>query len=305
MCTTALLKAVPRDTQLAGSLIPEHIKSRVERLLAATGEGSDHAVSITMQNLNWLMHVDPIWSKSHLIPMLTFKHPASEPAWNGFLYSGRTPSSSLAEIIKPLLTDLFPWIDRFSWERDLSQIAVRWLGLMRILQPDQPDGLSKREMRTVLRSISDDARSQFIFWLGRVGQGNENGWTKLVVPVINDAWPRERQYRTAGTTRAWGGLLDDTSESFPAVYAAVKKLLIPVETNDNRFYRFTREFNDEQLITERFPEATLDLMNTITPQVLARPSNELPMILALIAESEPSLTSDFRYLRLIDLVERS
>lgn len=305
MCTTALLKAVPRDTQLAGSLIPEHIKSRVERLLAATGEGSDHAVSITMQNLNWLMHVDPIWSKSHLIPMLTFKHPASEPAWNGFLYSGRTPSSSLAEIIKPLLTDLFPWIDRFSWERDLSQIAVRWLGLMRILQPDQPDGLSKREMRTVLRSISDDARSQFIFWLGRVGQGNENGWTKLVVPFINDAWPRERQYRTAGTTRAWVGLLDDTSESFPAVYAAVKKLLIPVETNDNRFYRFTREFNDEQLITERFPEATLDLMNTITPQVLARPSNELPMILALIAESEPSLTSDFRYLRLIDLVERS
>lgn len=305
MCTTALLKAVPGDTQLAGSLIPEYVKHRVERLLAATGEGSDHAVSITMQNLNWLMHVDPTWTQDSLIPMLTFQHPASEPAWNGFLYSGRIPSSSLVKIIKPLLTDLFPWIDRFSWERDLPQVAVRWLGLMRILQPDQPDGLSKREMRSVLRSISDEARSQFIFWLGRVGGDNDNGWNKLVVPFINDAWPRERQYRTAGTMRAWVGLLDDTSESFPTVYAAVKKLLIPVETNDNRLYQFTREFNDEQLITERFPEATLDLMNTITPQVLTRLPNELPMILALIAESEPSLTSDSRYLRLIDLVERS
>ena len=30
----------------------------------------------------------------------------------------------------------------------------------------------------------------------------------------------------------------------------------------------------------------------------------LPKILTLIAETEPSLTSDYRYLRLIDLVER-
>lgn len=305
MCTVALLQAVPGDAQSAGSLIPEYIKHRIERLLASAGEGSDHAASVTMLNLNWFMHVDPTWTQDFLIPLLAFDHSASEPAWNGFLHSEKNPISSLAEIIKPLLINLFPWIDGFSWERDLSKVAINWLGFMRIFQPDQTDGLSKREMRTVLRSISDDARSQFIFWLGRVGQGNENGWSKLVVPFINDAWPRERQYRTAETMRAWIGLLDDTGDCFPIVYAAVKKLLIPVETNDNRFYRFTREFNDEQLITERFPESTLDLINTITPQVLARPSNELPMILALIAESEPSLTSDSRYLRLIDLVERS
>lgn len=305
MCTTALLHAVPGDVQLADSLIPKYIKHRFERLLAAAGEGSDHAVSIAMQNLNWFMYVDPTWTRNCLIPLLTFDHPASEPAWNGFFHGRDNPISPLAKIIKPLLLDLFPWVDQFSWERDLSKVAMHWLGFMRIFHPDQPDGLTKHEMRTVLRSVSDEARSQFIFWLSRVGEANENGWTELVVPFIKDVWPRERQYRTAESMRAWIGLLDDTSESFPTVYAAVKKLLIPVETNDNRFYRFTREFNDEQLITECFPEATLDLMNTITPQVLARPSNELPMILTLIAESEPSLTSDSRYLRLIDLVERS
>ena len=34
---------------------------------------------------------------------------------------------------------------------------------------------------------------------------------------------------------------------------------------DHPFYRFTREINDEEPITTRFPEATLDLINAVTP----------------------------------------
>lgn len=105
--------------------------------------------------------------------------------------------------------------------------------------------------------------------------------------------------------RAWVGLLDDTGDSFPAVYETVKKFLVPVETNDHLFYRFTREISDEKPITALFPETTLDLMNRVTPQVLIRPPYELPKILVLIEETEPELISDPRYLRLIDLVERS
>lgn len=105
--------------------------------------------------------------------------------------------------------------------------------------------------------------------------------------------------------RAWIGLLDDTGYSFPFVYEAVKKFLVAVETNDHPFYRFTRELNDEKPITVLFPETTLDLMNRVTPQMLSRPPYELPKVLALISETEPNLTSDSRYLRLVNLVERS
>ena len=176
---------------------------------------------------------------------------------------------------------------------------------MRVFYPDEPSGLSRSEMRLVLRTMSDDARNRFIFWLGRVGQENENGWSKHVIPLINDDWPRERRYRTSASVRAWVGLLDDTGDCFPAVYEAVKKFLVPVETNEHPFYRFTREISDEMPITALFPETTLDLMNRVTPQALTRPPYQLPKVLALIAETEPDLTSDPRYLRLIDLVERS
>lgn len=305
MCTEALFHAVSREEKEAGSLIPDHIKLRIERLFSAPGEGSDHAVSIVSRRLNWLMFVDPVWTVGRLIPMLEFDHPASEPAWNGFLHFGRGPWPPLAAIIKPLLLRLFPWIEGFSWNQELSNIAAQWLGFMRVFHPNEQGGLSQVEMRSVLRAMSDETRNRFIFWLGLVGKENENGWAEHVIPLINEDWPRERRYRTAASMRSWIGLLVDTGDSFPIVYEAMKKFVVPVETNDYPFYRFTREIRDEMPITVLFPETTLDLMNRATPQVLTRPSYELPKVLALIAETEPNLTSDPRYLRLIDLVERS
>ncbi|WP_397458767.1 SIR2 family protein [Pseudomonas asplenii] len=306
MCTEALFHAVPIEKQeIANSLIPDHIKSRVERLLAIPGVGSDHAVSIVSRRLNWLMFVDPDWARGCVVPMLAFEHPASEPAWNGFLYSDHVPQRPLREIIKPFLLHLFPWVEGFSWDRDLSRQAAEWLGYICVFHPNEPSGLSQAEMRSILRAMSDDIRNRFISWLGQVGQKNENGWAKYVIPLIDKSWPRESRYRTSASMRAWIGLLDHTGDSFPAVYEVVKKFLVAVETNEHPLYRFTRELNDEKPITVVFPETTLDLINRITPRTLTRPAYELPKVLALISESEPDLKSDLRYLRLIDLVERS
>ncbi|HHQ6589690.1 TPA: SIR2 family protein [Serratia fonticola] len=304
MCTKALFNAVPGEEQEAGSLFPHYIKYRVELLFTAPGEGAEHCASITASNLNWLMSVDPDWAKENFIPMLAFEHPASESAWNGFLH-GDAPSPSLAKLIKPLLLDLIPWVEKLSWERDFSAIASQWLGLIRVFYPNESGGLSRSEMRSVLRTMSDETRIQFIFWLGRVGQENDNGWTKHVIPLINEDWPREHQYRTSASMRGWVSLLNNAGDSFPLVYEAVKRFLVPVETNDHPFYRFTKELGEEKPITVIFPETTLDLMNRATPQKLTRPPYELQQVLTLIAETESGLTSDPRYVRLIDLVERN
>jgi hypothetical protein len=304
-CVEVLFHAVPGEIQEAGSLIPEHIKSRVELLLEASGGRADYAIAITMRMLNWLMHVDPAWTRERLVLMLEFDHPSSEPAWNGFLNGPNPPSRSLAELVKGLMVDLFPWIYSFSWGLDRSDVAVQWLGFLYVFHRSDPDGLNKREMRTVLRSVTDESRNRFIFWLGRVGAKNENGWRELIVPFINEVWPRERRYCGSGSVRAWVVLLAEAKDCFPTVYMAVKKFLVPVEMNEHSFYRFTRELNDGVPITARFPEEVLDLMDTVTPRVLATPPYELSKVLVVIAEARLELTSDPRYLRLIDLVERS
>lgn len=305
MCVNALIHAVPGENRGAGSLIPEHIKRRIECLLTAPGEGSDHAVSIACHQLNWFMFIDPIWTKECLIPRLALEHPASEPAWNGFLNSGNVPSPKLATIIKPCLLNLFPRIEAFAWDRDLSEVAAAWLASMRMFHPNKRSGLSSSEMRSTLRAMSDETRNRFIFALGQCGQANQNGWTQYVIPLINKDWPQERRYRTSASTRAWIGMLDDTGEFFPAVYEAVKRFLVPAEQHDGPFYSFTRELSDEAPLTAKHPETTLDLMHRVTPPVVTRQSYQLREVLALIAEVRPDLTADPRYLRLIDLVEQS
>lgn len=303
MLASALLAAIAGDEPEEGSRVPDCVRTRLERLFTVAGEGSDHAIATCTKSLNWIMYIDPVWTRERLIPWLSYEHQASEPAWNGLLNSGRNPTAELAAEIKPLLVQLYPWLEELSWDRELSEIAVRWMAWMCIFRAGESDGLSAREMRHVLRSTSDKTRSSLIFWLGQVGQGNEDGWVRLVVPFVENVWPRERRFRTSGSVAAWIGLLDDTKDHFPAVYAAVKKFLVPIEGDSHPFYRFTREVGEEDPITVRHPEATLDFIDTVTPSALSRPSYELPKILTLLAETKPALAADHRYLRLMDLVE--
>ncbi len=305
LCAEALFSAVPGEIQAAGSLIPYDIKSRVERLFTAPGEGADHAVSVTTSKLVWLMSVDPAWTKVRIIPMLAFEHSASEPAWNGFLHGGRVPSPPLAEIIKPLLLDILPWIEEFSWDRNLSNVAVQWLGIMRVRRLDELGGLSEGQMRAVIRTMTDATRKQFIFWLGLVGQQNDNGWVKYVIPLINESWPRERRYRTSASMTAWMQLLVKTQDSFPVVYNAVKQFLVPTKTADHSFYLFTRVNQEEKSIAALYPEETLDLVSRTIPQAFDYPLFGLKELLELIGDASPILKADPRYVRLIDLIECS
>lgn len=305
MCAQALFRASPIEKKEAGPMVPEHLKNRMERLFVSPGDGAGHAVTITTSRLNWLMQEDPHWTEQRLVPMLAFDHPMAEPAWNGFLNDRNLPLPSLVRIIKPQLLNLFPWIEQQSWDADPARVAAQWLGWMSIFRQDPSEGLTKREMRAALRFMSDDIRNSLISWLGTVGQQNERGWVDLIIPFIQDVWPRERVYRTSASVNAWIGLLDDTGDCFPVVYYAVKQFLVPIESDNHPFYRFTRELNDEAPITLKFPEDTLDLIDTVTPRTLTRLSYELPEIVSMIIEAKPELGSDARFLRLTDLIERS
>ncbi len=66
-CTQALLKTIPDQP---ASKIPDPVKERFEQLLSAPGEGSAHAVAMTMKEFGRLIQVDPEWSRERLFPLL-------------------------------------------------------------------------------------------------------------------------------------------------------------------------------------------------------------------------------------------
>ena len=302
MCIQALLRAVPGRKQ---KLIPDHIKGRIEMLLALTGPGTDHSVSILMNKLSWVMCVDPDWANENLIPMLAFDHPASEPAWNGLLTYQDQPSFEVAKAVKHHLLELYPWIAQFDWSDDVSKRAASWMASMCISRHDKPGGLTRHEMRDVLRRMSDLDRRHIIHWLGRVGKCNETGWVRFVIPFIINVWPRELSFRTVDSASGWIRLLDNTRDNFPIVFSAVRKFLIPVDIDDMLFYRFTRKKEGGEPIATQFPEEVLDLMDTLVPGKLPSRFDALPKILAFIRDANQGLATDYRYIRLSNLIDRA
>ena len=303
MCVEALLFAAPAETLVAESLIPTHIRMRMEQLLRVRGASYGHAVSVLMRNLNWVMYVDPQWTKERLTPIFAFDHAASESAWNGFLHSRNYPSLQVALAIRPQLLKLFPWIYKFDWSDDLSEIAVSFLASLCVFHSTESGGLKDNEMRCIIREMKDRARGQLILWLNRVGKDHKDGWSKFVIPFISNVWPRERAFCTNESVSRWITLLRRTRDDFPAVYKAVKRFLIPVEIDPFSFSWLIDKDEGEEATATLYPKATLDLMNTLTPQVLSHPPDSLPKVLRLIEKSAPELEHDSRYLRLIDLVE--
>ncbi len=83
--TKGLLKVLA-DSNLGESMgLPEDFKTRVNRLLAVPGEGSDHAVCVLSNRIGRLNHVDSEWVSAKMIPWFRLDRRRSEPAWSGIL----------------------------------------------------------------------------------------------------------------------------------------------------------------------------------------------------------------------------
>jgi len=288
-----------------GQGIPDDFKTRLELLIAAPGEQSDHTVSLLTQQINWLYYLDPKWVMCRIMPWFNFENSASEPAWNGYLSAAKIPPLEIGMELKPLLLELFPTIYRWDWDHGLVEIAAQIVVELAVFHSDKPDGLNVKEARHCLRSMNDQNRQDSVTQLGKIGQCEENGWSIHVIPFINTVWPRERAFRTSTLVRSWVSLLLQTGESFPTVLNSVFRFLVPVEGVRHWLYRFSRGARDEQSLTVMYPEAVLQLIDAVIPNSTENIPYELAQILELLEETDPNLVQSRSFLRLINLVEQS
>ena len=302
--TKALLREFKRRAPQAGDGIPADILSRIERLLTASGEGRDHAVAIITFELSWLEHVSPDWVAERAVPWFAFEHRVSEPAWNGLLSSSKIPTAPVRLALHDHLLALFPHIYDYQWNRDLAKVAAQWIAWMAIFASGEDAGVTGRDARTVLRKMSDTTRCEVIYWLGLVGKKNDDGWAELVIPFINDIWPRERVFKTSASVRSWVSMLASQGENFPTLLKEVKKFLATVEGETHWLYRFTKKIGGDEPLTVRYPSDVLDLMSAIVPSSPKDIPVDLGEILQIIEDTDPSLTQDLRFFHLSGLVDR-
>ncbi len=300
--TEGLLSVLGKGEIVQNAGLPTEFTSRVERLLATPGEGSDHAVCVLSQRVNWLNYIDPTWVTKRMMTWFNLEHPASEPAWNGILFTSDMPSSSVFIQIKEFFLQLFPKIYSWNWNDSAEERAHDWVVLSSVFHSNELPGLTFDEARSCLRKMKVQSLRRVIWFLGRVGKENDDGWRKYVLPFIDNAWPKESRFQTEKTSGAWISLFDNTEDAFPEILAAVRGFLRPVNSDHLGLYRFHREMEGTEPLTTRLPKETIDFLDLIIPDAPRNAPYELPLVLNLLAETEPNMVSDPRFQRLQTIV---
>ncbi|ESY75032.1 hypothetical protein X743_07235 [Mesorhizobium sp. LNHC252B00] len=298
-----LFRALNSLKRLQGQGLPDEFKSRIERLLVAPREGSDHAVAMVAYRIGWLHYLDPAWVMGRIIPWFKLEHPSAEPAWNAFLSAARFPPSEIGVQLKPMLLQLFPTIYQWSWDTHLAEIAAQMVVELGVFQRHEPYGLDQREARHCIRNMDDRSRQHSVFRLRQIGKRDEGGWQNHVIPFVEEVWPRERKFRTSSLVSSWISLLDGSGDDFPKILKSVRRFLVPVENDFHRLYQFAKKVGGEEPLTVKHPEAVLEMLDAIIPNSPEAAPNELSQILDLIEDKDSALTRDRRFMRLLDLVE--
>ena len=293
-----LLKDLDNANPAQGSALPADLQARLDRVLAAPGEGSGHAVCVLTRQIAWLHHVDSVWVGTNMILWFHLEHHQSEPAWSGILWNSWRLIQPVFGAIKAsfltLPTRMYEWASREETEQ-----YCRWVVAASLLAGDEGSGLSFPEARECLRRISQEGRQCVIWTLAQVSaEGKGDGWQKLAIPFIRKAWPNERKYQTGETTEVWLSLLEDTEDAFPKVFATVRDHLRPVHSGRPVLYRFHREEGGKEPLTSRFPRDTLDLVDRVVADSPRDVPDGLSDVLGLLIEADPGLVGDRRYSRL-------
>ena len=280
-----------------GSGVPPEIKSRLKRLFGAPGEGADHAVCSVANQLRCLDYIDPEWVRTTIVPWFDLEHPASESAWNGFLYDNQLPKPELFSLIK---SDFLNAIVHAAGRERLHEFLV--LGCF--WHQDYGPYITFGETRQVLQNTNDSGRAHSLWFFTRIIDKND-AWRRFGKLFLEKAWPKESRFQTEQTSQHLVALAKGAGDFFPEVVQTILPYLVPSSQN-GRFVSSLARQSDEEMgrLPTRFPDATLMLIDKIIPDDPDPVPYNLDLLTEMIAEATPSLRQDSRWRRLKALALR-
>ena len=301
--TEILLNLLSAAKPKAASHIPTDLKSRLERLIVAPGEGGDHAICTIARRLRWLDYVDPDWTRSTILSWFDPESPAAEPAWNGFLHDNRLPEPALFSSLKLHFLNLFAHASKWNGGDHTFRRLHEFLVIGCFRQGKKPAYISYDEVRHALQQTDDKGRAHSINCISRAPfHGDRTKWRRFGKPFLRRAWPTETRCQTHLTSRQLVALAQKARDSFPEVVEAILPLLVPFSHGNLFVHGLTRQSDKEdEALATRFPDVALALIDKLVPDGPDQLPYNLGTAVEMIAEKKPSLRKDSRWRRLNEI----
>ena len=171
--------------------IPSELKSRFDRLIAAPGEGSSHAVCLIAHQVEWLHYLDPEWACNTIVPWFDPDHPDAEPAWNGLLWRRRLPGPALFSLLRPHCLKVFGHASDWKWSDEGFKALHEFLVCGCLWGKHDEAYLTFAETRRALQLTDDAGRNHCIIFLTELIEKAQVSWHQFGKPFLDEAWPKE------------------------------------------------------------------------------------------------------------------
>lgn len=281
--------------------LPQFLADRLTTLFAVSGDGGGHAVCMTTQRMGWFDYYYRDWSHAALVPLFSLGNPRSEAAWHGRASDQNGLSNATWRKLLPALLGLLS--GKAAWKLDESAFRRQIQALVWLARKQRGESriISFAQAKAVLVATDDRGRVETVSTLAHV-VSEECSWTTFVKPFIESAWPRQLRYRSEATSRAFSRLIDGTGSDFADAVETILPFLRPVPHLDMLTYRLAKEGAvDERDLARSFPAATLALLDALIADDRPSMPYELPKVLDILAEADPTLRQTRPWRRLQDL----
>jgi hypothetical protein len=290
---------VLRSRELArGEGLSQDIQDRLNGLVEAPGEQGRFGRAIIASRLPVLHYVDTNWTRHRLIPLFDWANvDEARGAWAGFLWS---PSvrPSLWDALKQHFLSTFDHLD------NIGEGARNLATLLASVAIDGEDALTAQEARDCLRKLAPEGRSSVAWWLERkledAGDKAPSLWRERIGPWLAAAWPQEPALRSDSISTRLAGVAVFSKDAFPQAVPVVVNLVGHI----TRAWGLLKKLSEYRHST-RYPMATLDLLNAVTPDNPAHWFGNLSAVLNEIRVADPQLDQDQRFTRLNEIATRN
>ena len=299
LATQLLFDILKSQSPEKGAGIPSEIKTRVELLVEAPGEGADHAICLVAHQVEWLHYLDPDWTSRTIVPWFDPEHHCSEPAWNGFLHKNKLPQPKMFSLIRAYFLQVFRYARNWKWNDQGYRVLHEFLVCGGFWRRHDEAYLTYTEVHRALQQTDDSGRAQSIEYLTDLIERNHASWDQFGKPFLDEAWPKENRLQTEDTSLNLARLAGVTGNNFPEAVQAILPWLVPIYGDSWFLYRVVSRGGEEEFeLAMRFPEETLMLMHKLVPDNPPERPFDLDNLLERLAEAKPTLRQDRRWRRL-------
>ena len=250
--------------------------------------------------LHWFYDVDPEWTEEHLLALLAGGTRDQKDAfWSGYLWGMRSiPSFELSLKLKPYLVEKV--VERGHEDRNkrdglVSLVLASWVYSDEGSEVRYDDS----ELRDLLLQGGDEFRAQALSQMERRGKAEgQDGqtWREKQESFLRDVWPVQLAARTTQSPARLVELAFSNEDQFIKISELILPLIGPIERDHIMLPSLRRE---EKNIINAHPKRVLDILCIALPDDANKWPYEIDATIKRIAEVEPELRTNPKWVELM------